>query len=63
MNKLEKLFDYQKFEKNEHLDKVISDSLSQQSMELSDDLLSEVTAAGVMARRSTMLGDDDINKR
>ena len=44
--KLKKLFDYQRFEKNEKLEKLIRDTESRYATELSDDDLSLVSAAG-----------------
>ena len=45
-NKLKKLFDYQQFEKNEKLEKLIRETESRYAAELSDDDLSLVNAAG-----------------
>lgn len=45
-NKLKMLFDYQKFEKNERLEKIISDTENYYGRELSDDELFFVNAAG-----------------
>ena len=44
--KLKKLFDYQRFEKNERLEKIIKETESRYGGELSDDDLSLVNAAG-----------------
>ena len=44
--KLKKLFDYQRFEKNEKLEKLIRETENRYSAELSDDDLSLVNAAG-----------------
>ena len=44
--KLEKLFDYQRFEKNERLEKQIREAENRYCKELSDDDLSFVNAAG-----------------
>ena len=44
--KLKKLFDYQRFEKNERLEKIIRETESRYAKELSDDDLSLVNAAG-----------------
>ena len=44
--KLKKLFDYQRFEKNERLEKIIKETESRYAAELSDDDLSLVNAAG-----------------
>lgn len=45
--KLKALFDYQRFEKNERLGKIIKETESRYERELSDDDLSLVNAAGV----------------
>ncbi|MBQ0037200.1 MAG: hypothetical protein KBS74_00850 [Clostridiales bacterium] len=45
-NKLKKLFDYQRFEKNEKLEKLIQETEIRYAVELSDDDLSLVNAAG-----------------
>ena len=45
-NKLKKLFDYQRFEKNEKLEKLINEAEWRYAAELSDDDLSKVNAAG-----------------
>lgn len=46
-NKLKSLFEFQKFEKNEHLDRLIQESLSRyEKTELSEDDLFLVNAAG-----------------
>lgn len=44
--KLKKLFDYQRFEKNEKLEKLIRETESRYAKELSDDDLTLVNAAG-----------------
>ena len=44
--KLKKLFDYQRFERNERLEKLISETESRYAKNLSDDDLSFVNAAG-----------------
>ncbi len=44
--KLKKLFDYQRFEKNEKLEKLIRETESRYAGELSDDDLTLVNAAG-----------------
>lgn len=46
-NKLAALFDFQKYEKNEKLSKIISDDANAKMM-LSDDDLDMVSAAGVI---------------
>ena len=43
---LKKLFDYQRFEKNEKLEKLIRETEGRYAAELSDDDLSFVSAAG-----------------
>ena len=45
-NKLKKLFDYQRFEQNESLQAIISETESYYNRELSDDDLFFVNAAG-----------------
>lgn len=45
-NKLKNMFDYQKFEKNSRLEKLISDTESRYARELTDDDLVMVNAAG-----------------
>ena len=45
-NKLKNLFDYQRFEKNERLEKIIKETESRYGGELFDDDLSLVNAAG-----------------
>lgn len=47
-NKLAKLFDYQKFEKNNALEALIAESEGRYARELSDDDLEFVNAAGEM---------------
>lgn len=44
--KLKTLFDYQKFEKNPRLEKLISETENRYAKELSDDELTFVNAAG-----------------
>lgn len=47
--RLKNLFDYQKFEKNDHLDRLIQETMSRcEKVELSDDDLEFVNAAGTM---------------
>lgn len=45
-NKLKKLFEYQKFEQNERLAKLIAETEARQAAEISDDDLELVAAAG-----------------
>ena len=45
-NKLKKLFDYQKFEQNDRLAKLIAETEVRQAAEVSDDDLAFVAAAG-----------------
>lgn len=45
-NSLKNIFDYQKFEKNSRLEKLISDTESRYARELTDDDLVMVNAAG-----------------
>ena len=49
-NKLKILFDYQRFEKNEKLEKLINETESRYAAGLSDDDLSFVNAAGEINR-------------
>lgn len=44
--KLKKLFDFQKFEKNGRVERMVSDAVKPAPVALSDDDLSEVAAAG-----------------
>ena len=59
--KLKKLFDYQKFEKNPRLQKLIGESEARlEAAELSDDSLEKVSAAGepsVILKKHGKLGD------
>lgn len=45
-NKLKALFDYQRFEKNEKLERLIRETETRYAAKLSDDALSLVNAAG-----------------
>ena len=45
-NKLKKLFDYQRFEQNEKLEKLVRETENHYATELSDEDLSLVSAAG-----------------
>ena len=45
-NRLKKLFDYQRFEKNRKLEELIRETESRDAVELSDDSLAFVNAAG-----------------
>ncbi len=45
-NKLKALFDYHKFNKNDHLERLIVETEKRQKIELSDDELGFVSAAG-----------------
>lgn len=45
-DKLKKLFDYQRFERNERLEKLISETESRYAKDLSDEELTYVNAAG-----------------
>ena len=51
-NKLRKLFDYQRFEGNARLAKMIREAEEQASAELSDDELFMVNAAGEIGAKS-----------
>lgn len=60
-NKLKNMFDYQKFEKNSRLEKLISDTESRYARELTDDDLVMVNAAGEfgMAGEETGKNEDE----
>lgn len=58
-NKLKQLFEYQKFEQNSRLAKLISESEDRQSNALSDDDLEFVAAAG----ERFLQNDDDEKKQ
>lgn len=64
MDKLERMFDFQKYEKNAHLQSIIDDSMSRYVQELSDDMLEEVSAAGTpeaaMTGRSKFLDKEKV---
>ncbi len=64
MDKLERMFDFQKYEKNAHLQSIIDDSMSRYVQELSDDMLEEVSAAGTpeaaMTGRSKFSGKEKV---
>ena len=55
-DKLYKLFEYQKFEKNPHLESIIDDVTKQETFELSDDALLAATG-GVKVRDGIKVGD------
>ncbi|MDO4811274.1 MAG: hypothetical protein Q3985_04940 [Eubacteriales bacterium] len=57
-NKLKKLFEYQKFEQNERLAKLIAETEARQPAEISDDDLEMVAAAGEITKIS--IGDKEI---
>lgn len=61
--KIKKLFDYQRFEKNEKLEKLIRDTESRYAKELSDDDLSHVSAAGEDTPEPLTDGNKDIGGR
>ncbi|MCQ2420525.1 MAG: hypothetical protein MJ118_05260 [Clostridia bacterium] len=52
-NTLKKLFEYQKFEQNARLAKLIAETEARQAAELSDEDLELVTAAGDIPDRDT----------
>lgn len=54
--KLKRLFDYQRFERNEHLEKLISKTESR-ARELSDEDLSFVNAAGATEFARGIIGE------
>ena len=65
-NKLIKLFEYQKFEQNERLAKLIAETEARQATEISDDDLEMVAAAGEITEISTEekeinIGDDSFD--
>ncbi|MCQ2319646.1 MAG: hypothetical protein MJZ90_12130 [Bacteroidales bacterium] len=65
-NKLKKLFEYQKFEQNERLAKLIAETEARQATEISDDDLEMVAAAGEITEISTEekeinIGDDSFD--
>ena len=51
-NKLKRLFEYQKFEQNERLAKLIAETEARQAAEISDDDLEMVAAAGEITKIS-----------
>ncbi len=58
---LQSLFDYQRFARNEHLDRIITDTESRYLLEkhlLQDDML-ELNAAGDTAAQSAKRQDDE----
>ena len=58
-NKLIKLFEYQKFEQNERLAKLIAETEARQAAEISDDDLEMVAAAGEITEIS--IGEKEFN--
>ena len=60
--KLRELFDYQRFEPNERLPKVIRGTEKRYGTELSDEELSLVAAAGEGLMEKLEEGEDGINK-
>lgn len=58
-NKLKKLFDYQKFEQNERLSRLIAETEARQAAEISDDDLEAVAAAGEIT--GIIIGDKKID--
>lgn len=53
-NILKKIFDYQKFENNENLDRIIKDSKNSHSVKLSDDTLYLLNAAGDILENNSL---------
>ena len=53
-NILKNLFDYQKFENNENLDRIIKDSRDRHSVKLSDDTLYLLNAAGDIFKNNSL---------
>ncbi len=65
-NKLKKLFEYQKFEQNERLAKLIAETEARQAAEISDDDLEMVAAAGEITEisieeKEINIGDDSFD--
>ena len=56
-DKLYKLFEYQKFEKNPHLESIIDDVTKQETFELSDDALLGVAGGSVKVKEGIEVGD------
>ena len=59
--KLKSLFDYQNFEKNPRLEKLISETENRYARELSDDDLSFVNAAGDFNMRGATISENEIS--
>lgn len=57
-NKLKKLFDYQRFEQNDKLEKLIHETESRYAKELSEEDLSLVSAAGEIKEERKSFADD-----
>ena len=57
-NKLKKLFDYQRFEQNERLEKLIWETEGRYTKELSDDDLTLVNAAGEITMNPVAIGEN-----
>lgn len=63
-NELEKLFDYQRFEKSDRLEKLISETEHRYPKELSDEDLFFVNAAGDPAMVSeTIISENGLRKK
>lgn len=62
-NRLRALFDYQRFEKNAHLERLINETESRYAMELSDDDLDMLNAAGVPDMPGKINNTDEENTR
>ena len=56
--KLKMLFDYQRFEQNEKLEKLIQETESRYAKELSEEDLSLVSAAGEIKEEQKTVADD-----
>ena len=56
--KLKKLFDYQRFEKNQRLEELIRETESRYAKELSEEDLSLVSAAGEIKEEQNKFTDD-----
>lgn len=62
-NRLKKLFDYQRFEKNRKLEELIRETESRDAVELSDDSLAFVNAAGSTDTAGGNGTESDIGQR
>ena len=60
-NKLKQMFNYQRFENNPRLAKMIDEAEGGRIFELSDDDLSMINAAGITSQGSILRGENDPN--